>query len=42
MGHVHEPAAAGVAKVTQLLQLVADEQIPHPLEQGTQLFFESA
>lgn len=39
---MHEPAAAGVAKVTQLVQLVAEVQIPHPLEQGTQLFLESA
>lgn len=42
-GHVHCPAAVveGVASATQLEQTVADLQIKHPLEQGTQLLLTS-
>ena len=42
-GQAHCPAIAveGVARATQLVQTVADLQIRHPLEQGTQLLLRS-
>lgn len=41
-GHAHEPLPTGLAKATQDEQTEADEQIPHPEEQGTQVLLELA
>ena len=41
-GQLHVPSLLLVAKGTQLVQLVALEHFPHPLEQAAQLLLESA